>query len=299
MILTLPYKVISLDIVKTVLFVFINGTILTNLSFAQTASELNVDSLKSEILKELNTCQCEFWTDSNIYTTKTKPEKWKQKWTGTISIENSNKLILAMETKKITIDLASIYTTLASNENSQDPRLSSHNYRIYVLDQNMKRQLDISVTSNYPVDTKRDNLERYENSKKLKSLYEKLSLYQKVIRKVTYDLEIQDFENTFKIVSGETMITTITEEQRKFAVQANALNEKMDYYNALFYYQKAIEIIPYSFPEAYYNMALIAEQIKKFEFAILCMKKYLILKPDASDSRAAQDKIYEWELNLN
>jgi len=28
------------------------------------------------------------------------------------------------------------------------------------------------------------------------------------------------------------------------------------------------------------------------------MKKYLILYPDAPDARAAQDKIYEWELML-
>jgi hypothetical protein len=26
------------------------------------------------------------------------------------------------------------------------------------------------------------------------------------------------------------------------------------------------------------------------------MKKYLLLEPDASDARGAQDKIYEWEI---
>jgi len=29
------------------------------------------------------------------------------------------------------------------------------------------------------------------------------------------------------------------------------------------------------------------------------MKKYLMLMPDAEDARAAQDKIYEWELKMN
>ena len=28
------------------------------------------------------------------------------------------------------------------------------------------------------------------------------------------------------------------------------------------------------------------------------MKKYLLLEPDASDARSAQDKIYEWKAQL-
>lgn len=90
----------------------------------------------------------------------------------------------------------------------------------------------------------------------------------------------------------------VTEEQRKYIVQANALNEEKKYSEALELYKKAIEIHPTSYPSAYYNMALIAAQIQNYRYAILNMKKYLMLIPSAEDARAAQDKIYVWELKL-
>ena len=90
----------------------------------------------------------------------------------------------------------------------------------------------------------------------------------------------------------------VTEEQRKYIVQANALNEEKKYSEALELYKKAIEIQPTSYPSAYYNMALIAAQIQDYRYAILNMKKYLILVPEAEDARAAQDKIYEWEAEI-
>lgn len=45
-------------------------------------------------------------------------------------------------------------------------------------------------------------------------------------------------------------------------------------------------------------MALIAAEMKTYSYAILNMRKYLLLMPDAEDARKAQDKIYEWELNM-
>ena len=43
-------------------------------------------------------------------------------------------------------------------------------------------------------------------------------------------------------------------------------------------------------------MTLLFADYKNYMYAIFNMKKYLILLPDAEDARAAQDKIYEWEL---
>jgi hypothetical protein len=40
---------------------------------------------------------------------------------------------------------------------------------------------------------------------------------------------------------------------------------------------------------------LLSAQVKQYDDAIYHMKKYLLLVPDASDARGAQDKIYEWE----
>jgi len=91
---------------------------------------------------------------------------------------------------------------------------------------------------------------------------------------------------------------TITEEQRKYIVQANSKNEKKEYNEALELYKKAIDVNPTAYPSAYNNMALIAAQIQDYWYAILNMKKYLMLVPEAEDARDAKDKIYEWEVEI-
>jgi tetratricopeptide (TPR) repeat protein len=90
----------------------------------------------------------------------------------------------------------------------------------------------------------------------------------------------------------------VTEEQRKYIVQANSMNEKKDYKNAIQLFRKVIEINPTSYPAAYFNLALISALTRDYQYAIFNMRKYLLLVPDASDARAAQDKIYEWEFEI-
>jgi len=87
----------------------------------------------------------------------------------------------------------------------------------------------------------------------------------------------------------------VSEAQRKFIVQANAFTQKKDYAEAIARYNKAIELDPASYPEAYFNLALLSAQENRFKSAIGYMEKYLLLAPDAKDARSAQDKIYEWE----
>jgi len=88
---------------------------------------------------------------------------------------------------------------------------------------------------------------------------------------------------------------TVSEEQRKYIVQANAQSKRKEYGTALALYRKAVALDPVSYPEAYFNMALLSAQMHRFKPAIYYMKKYLMLEPDAKDARNAQDKIYEWE----
>ena len=73
------------------------------------------------------------------------------------------------------------------------------------------------------------------------------------------------------------------------------MNKQLDYEDALIYYDKAFSLNPVSYPEGYYNYAIIAALAEKYELAILNMKKYLLLMPNAPDAVSAQDKIYEWE----
>lgn len=87
----------------------------------------------------------------------------------------------------------------------------------------------------------------------------------------------------------------VTEEQRRLFVQADKLNQQKNYIEAIKLYNKAITIDQTAFPEAHSNVALLYAQANFFDYAILCMKKYLLLEPEADDARNAQDKIYEWE----
>jgi tetratricopeptide (TPR) repeat protein len=88
----------------------------------------------------------------------------------------------------------------------------------------------------------------------------------------------------------------VSEGQRRFIVQANALNQQKEYRRAIDLYLKAIEMDPVSYPGAYFNLALLSAQLNRFNSAISYMKRYLLLEPEAKDARSAQDKIYEWEI---
>jgi len=44
---------------------------------------------------------------------------------------------------------------------------------------------------------------------------------------------------------------------------------------------------------------LILAKVGQYNSAINRMRKYLKLVPEAEDARAAQDKIYEWEAEIN
>jgi len=90
----------------------------------------------------------------------------------------------------------------------------------------------------------------------------------------------------------------MSEEQRKWIVQANAQSQLKQYLNAIDLYEKAIALDPVSYPAAYFNVALLWAQENAPRSAIHYMKHYLLLVPDAPDARNAQDKIYEWELMM-
>ncbi|HKI76997.1 MAG TPA: tetratricopeptide repeat protein [Ignavibacteriaceae bacterium] len=110
--------------------------------------------------------------------------------------------------------------------------------------------------------------------------------------------ELEEFRILSQNFRELTEKPSITEEQRKFLVQANVRNDEKKYTEALALYEKALKINPFTYPSAYYNMALISAQLKKYKYAIFNMRKYLMLVPEAEDARKGQDKIYEWELNL-
>ena len=69
----------------------------------------------------------------------------------------------------------------------------------------------------------------------------------------------------------------------------------MDYFGSISIYNKAIGLDEMAYPRAYANLALPYAQINFFDYAILCMQKYIWLETDAIALRGAKDKMYEWE----
>jgi tetratricopeptide (TPR) repeat protein len=107
-------------------------------------------------------------------------------------------------------------------------------------------------------------------------------------------IDVDDFDvlaakyRTLKVKPG------VSEEERKYIVQANAQTQMKNYKQAIELYEKAIEVDATN-PMVYNNEALLLAIVGQFDEAINSMKKYLMLVPEAVDARAAQDKIYEWE----
>ncbi|MBN1131831.1 MAG: hypothetical protein JXA39_02070 [Bacteroidales bacterium] len=104
------------------------------------------------------------------------------------------------------------------------------------------------------------------------------------------------FGSMAKTSPYDTSAVQISENQRKLMVQGNLLHKNQEYLAALDKYHEIIESDPLNCPFCYYSIAFIYADIRNYNLAIFNMKKYLILYPDAPNARAAQDKIYEWEL---
>ncbi len=129
-----------------------------------------------------------------------------------------------------------------------------------------------------------------------KALADKLFFFQHQYNIKLYDSLITEFKPVAAKYCSLVEKPTISEEQRRFIVQANVANEQKMYSKAIELYKKAIELDETAFPAAYLNLALLSAQVNNFDAAIFNMKKYLLIEPDAPDARSAMDKIYEWEI---
>jgi len=87
------------------------------------------------------------------------------------------------------------------------------------------------------------------------------------------------------------------EEAHRHQVLAENAFQAKDMGKAISEYGAAIHSFPY-WPEGQYNLAMLASEIggrAGYDIAILHMKSYLELVPDAPDARAAKDSIIVWE----
>lgn len=88
---------------------------------------------------------------------------------------------------------------------------------------------------------------------------------------------------------------TLPEEARKYKVQAEFLVQEKQIDKAVALYGKALEVSPW-WPEGHYKLALLLGETKKYRDAMREMNRYLQLEPEGADARAAQDKLYQWEV---
>lgn len=134
-----------------------------------------------------------------------------------------------------------------------------------------------------------------KNAKELNDVNAVISLFSLYVLQI-YNKKLETFKTS---ANKQNKSAGISEGQRKLIVQANLANEEKQYEKALELYEESLKLNEYNYPQAYYNMALIAAQLGDYAVAIFNMKKYLILSPEAEDARKAQDKIYEWEFKLD
>jgi len=87
---------------------------------------------------------------------------------------------------------------------------------------------------------------------------------------------------------------TISEDSRKYQVQAEGAIRDKQYEEAAYRYCEALKSAPW-WAEAHFNRALVLGEMKEYRIAVKEMQRYLSLIPDAPDAQAAQNKIYDWE----
>jgi len=194
-------------------------------------------------------------------------------------LPDDKELAVSQESVSFNISKSKKYTFLCSN--NQEIKVLEYSYlgKVYEIDL--------------------PNLTVYWKTKDLESA-------KKFADDIVYFQNMQNFIRVKEVIGFDSIAAQyralkvkppMSEEARKFVVQANSQTQLKNYKRAIELYEQAIEVDPTN-PMVYNNQALLLAMVSNFDAAINSMKKYLKLVPDAPDARAAQDKIYEWEVNI-
>jgi len=124
-------------------------------------------------------------------------------------------------------------------------------------------------------------------------LVDALSVLKNAVPQLATDEEVL-FHEAARAYRASNPKSQLPEAARRFKVQAEGAVHDKDYGAAAEFYGQAIGVAPW-WPEGHFNRALVLSNTGDYELAIVEMKRYLELMPDAQDARAAQDKVYEWE----
>jgi tetratricopeptide (TPR) repeat protein len=136
-----------------------------------------------------------------------------------------------------------------------------------------------------------------ENLEKNGQLAEALKIYGQVMKLAEDEQAKKLRAHLSEIFKAHPEFREMPEEARKYYVRSEVMNREGKFLESLAECRKALKIAPLS-PELYKALALNYAKLEKFKLAIANMNIYLELFPDALDSRAAKDLIYQWEYLL-
>jgi len=92
--------------------------------------------------------------------------------------------------------------------------------------------------------------------------------------------------------SGSRVELSGEADRQRILAEAAVTEKNVD--RAIGHYKTALELYP-TWPQGQFNLALLCGQTGDYECAVLHMKEYMLLAPDAPDARAAYEKIVVWE----
>jgi len=134
--------------------------------------------------------------------------------------------------------------------------------------------------------------------------------YKEALEELGYALKIADDKTSkkicgliYRIMSMDPRLSELPEEARKYALRGDVQTEEGKFeaavkeYRQAEEYRQAVQAAPY-IAKLYFNAAMIYGELKRYPQAILHMKTYLQLAPEAPNARAAQDQIYKWEFKM-
>ncbi|HWY57506.1 MAG TPA: hypothetical protein VNZ03_23785 [Terriglobales bacterium] len=107
------------------------------------------------------------------------------------------------------------------------------------------------------------------------------------------DNTLQQFRVQAKAWREAAVKPAMPEAAREHQVLAEYAFKEKETEKAIKEYQAALDIFP-TWPEGQFNLATLAGEQKYYDTAILHMKQYVELAPDAPDTQAAKDSIIIW-----
>lgn len=113
-------------------------------------------------------------------------------------------------------------------------------------------------------------------------------------RKEAEKAEEERFQAALREYLAAPVKPQLPEEARKYKVQAEGAVSDKNFSEAALLFRQALIVAPW-WPVGHFNLSLVLAELQDHAAAIIEMKRYLALVPDAPDARAAQDKIYGWE----